>query len=604
MTTKILHHKLSILQKNWQERIVDERLVKDISQRFLISEILSKLLIIRDIKIDEIQNFLDPKIKNILPDPFLLNSMLQAVNATISAINNNKKIAIFGDYDVDGATSSALLKRFFRSLNISTPIYIPDRIIEGYGPNSNALTKLKNEGTDLVIMVDCGTVAFEPLKIASKIGLEIIVIDHHLGALEKPDAIAVINPNQLNESFEHKNLCAAGVVFLFLVAITSQLRKQNYFTKIAEPNLYELLDLVALGTVCDVMSLTGLNRCFVANGLKIMQKRQNLGLKTIIDNAQVNSTLNSYILGFVIGPRINAGGRVGSSHLGAEILSTQDENLANEIAKELEDFNKKRKEIEAEVLSQAIYNLENKLDGFSKEDAVIFAVGVDWHQGVIGIIASRLKEVYGKPVAVITIDQKTKKAKGSCRSISGIDFGAEILNAKTSSLIQDGGGHAMAGGFSLLDTQIKDLHNFLNQKLQQKIKKILENNISNYDLELDAQQLNLDLIKEISKLEPFGVGNPRPKFLIRNLYKIKTNFVGKKQEHLNVIFSAKSMLGFSNQFSAILFRQNSNDLAKYLTEIKTTTPIDIIATIEINSWMGIDKIQIQIEDVILVSQKN
>ncbi|MFM7702906.1 MAG: DHH family phosphoesterase, partial [Alphaproteobacteria bacterium] len=215
--------------------------------------------------------------------------MSEAVDGVISAIKNHKKICIFGDYDVDGATSSALLKRFFNSLQIEVEIYIPDRILEGYGPNSNALVALKNKGVDLVIMVDCGTVAFEPLKIANKIGLEIIVIDHHLGVLEKPEAIAVINPNLVNESFEHKNLCAAGVVFLFLVAINKSLRKENYFEKISEPNLYQMLDLVALGTVCDVMSLTGLNRCFVANGLKIMQKRQNLGIKTIIDFAGVNS---------------------------------------------------------------------------------------------------------------------------------------------------------------------------------------------------------------------------------------------------------------------------------------------------------------------------
>lgn len=593
------HHNLSILQKKWQEKFVNESLVNSVSNKFVISEILAKLMLIRDIKIEDIPNFLDPKIKNILPDPFLLGSMSEAVDGVISAIKNHKKICIFGDYDVDGATSSALLKRFFNSLQIEVEIYIPDRILEGYGPNSNALVALKNKGVDLVIMVDCGTVAFEPLKIANKIGLEIIVIDHHLGVLEKPEAIAVINPNLVNESFEHKNLCAAGVVFLFLVAINKSLRKENYFEKISEPNLYQMLDLVALGTVCDVMSLTGLNRCFVANGLKIMQKRQNLGIKTIIDFAGVNSELNSYSLGFIIGPRINAGGRVGSSHFGAEILSTQDENVALEIASKLEELNKNRKDIEAEVLAQAIYNLENNIDGFSQNDSVIFAVGINWHQGVIGIIASRLKELYQKPVAVITIDDKTNKAKGSCRSISGIDFGAEILNAKIAEIIAEGGGHAMAGGFSLQSSKIKEFHNFLNQKLESKITKILQNNILNYDIKIDAQQLNLDLVKEISKLEPFGVGNPRPKFLIENLYKIKANFVGKKQEHLSLIFSAKSVIGFNNQISGILFQQNQNDLGKYLLESKTSQPLNLVVTIEINSWMGIEKLQLQIEDAII-----
>lgn len=593
------HRNLSILQKNWQEKFVDERLVNSISNKFAISEILAKLMLIRDVKIEDIPNFLDPKIKNILPDPFLLSSMNEAVDGVIFAIKNQKKICIFGDYDVDGATSSALLKRFFNSLKIEVEIYIPDRIIEGYGPNSNALVALKNKGVDLIIMVDCGTVAFEPLKIANKIGLEIIVIDHHLGVLEKPEAIAVINPNLLNESFEHKNLCAAGVVFLFLVAINKKLRKENFFEKISEPNLYQMLDLVALGTVCDVMSLTGLNRCFVANGLKIMQKRQNLGIKTIVDFAGVNSELNSYALGFIIGPRINAGGRVGCSHFGAEILSTQDENVALEIASKLEELNKNRKDIETQVLAQAVHNLENNIDGFSFNSAVIFAVGINWHQGVIGIIASRLKELYQKPVAVITIDEKTKKAKGSCRSISGIDFGAEILNAKIAEIIIEGGGHAMAGGFSLESSKINEFHNFLNQKLQSKITKILQNNILNYDIKIDAQQLNLDLVKEISKLEPFGVGNPRPKLLIENLYKIKSNFVGKKQEHLSIIFSSKSLIGFNNQISGILFRQNQNDLGKFLLESKTSQPLNLVVTPEVNSWMGVEKLQLQIEDAII-----
>ncbi|MFM8185777.1 MAG: DHHA1 domain-containing protein, partial [Alphaproteobacteria bacterium] len=311
------------------------------------------------------------------------------------------------------------------------------------------------------------------------------------------------------------------------------------------------------------------------------------------------SELNSYSLGFIIGPRINAGGRVGSSHFGAEILSTQDENVALEIASKLEELNKNRKDIEAEVLAQAIYNLENNIDGFSQNDSVIFAVGINWHQGVIGIIASRLKELYQKPVAVITIDDKTNKAKGSCRSISGIDFGAEILNAKIAEIIAEGGGHAMAGGFSLQSSKIKEFHNFLNQKLESKITKILQNNILNYDIKIDAQQLNLDLVKEISKLEPFGVGNPRPKFLIENLYKIKANFVGKKQEHLSLICSAKSVIGFNNQISGILFRQNQNDLGKYLLESKTSQPLNLVVTIEINSWMGVEKLQLQIEDAII-----
>ena len=593
------HDKTSILEKNWQEKSFDERLVLTMVQRLNISEILAKLLAIRNISLDEVENFLNPKIKNILPNPFELSDMKIAVDFLITAIKSHKKITIFGDYDVDGATSSAILKRYLQNLNIDCQIYIPDRIKEGYGPNSTALLNLKKSGTDLVIMVDCGTVAFEPLQLAKNSGLDIIVIDHHLGVLDKPSAIAVINPNLLNEKFPHKNLCAAGVVFLFLVAVNKTLREMNFFKQISEPNLMDLIDLVALGTVCDVMPLIGLNRAFVASGLKILQQRKNLGLKIISDLAKINSAINSYALGFIIGPRINAGGRVGNSSLGATILSCDDELICHEIAEKLEKLNQDRKDIEIAVINQAIDNLERGLEGFSKNDAVIFAVSRDWHQGVIGIVASRLKEQFNKPVAVITIDSQTNLAKASCRSISGIDFGNEILKARLAGLLKEGGGHAMAGGFSLSADKITELHQFFCQNLNEKVNKILQENLHEYDLACDLSQLNLDLIKELSKLEPFGSGNPRPRFLIRNLNKIKANFVGKEQEHLSIIFSNQGFTGFNNQISAILFKANISKLTPIITQLKTSQTIDIIGTIDINNWLGIEKLQIQIEDIIL-----
>jgi len=593
--------KTSILGKNWQPKYCDERAVIAIAQHYSISEVLAKILVIRQIHHDEIENFLVPKIKNILPNPFELSDMKIAVDKVIEAIQSKQKITIFGDYDVDGATSSALLKRYFREIGIEVDIYIPDRISEGYGPNSQALLKLKKNGSDLVIMVDCGTVAFEPLQTAKDAGLEIIVIDHHLGVLEKPKAIAVINPNLLNEIFPHKDLCAAGVVFLFLVALNKSLREANFFQQNAEPNLFNLLDLVALGTVCDVMPLKNLNRAFVASGLKILQRRQNLGLRTLMDNAGLASIPNAYSLGFIIGPRINAGGRVGSSNLGAKILSSEDEGEVIEIAQQLETLNQERKEIEAQVLTQALENLAKNLGGFSDKDAVIFAVSQpdqDWHQGVIGIVASRLKELFNKPVAVLTIDKKTNKAKASCRSIAGVDFGNEILKARLAGLLIEGGGHAMAGGFAVAVDKIPELHQFFCHNLHDKIAKILQENLHEFDLALDLEQLNLDLIKELATLEPFGVGNPRPKFLLRNLYKIRANLIGKNQDHLNIIFSSKTAIGFDKQISGILFNINATNLAQSLVECKNSTAMNVIGTIEINNWMGLEKLQIQIEDVI------
>ncbi len=609
--------KTSILGLNWQQKYFDERLAKAISQRFELSEVLSNLLSMREVSLDEVENFLQPKIKTSLPDPFELGDMEKAVSHVISAIKENKKITIFADYDVDGATSAALLKRFFREIGIDVEIYIPDRVLEGYGPNSAALLNLKKNGTDLVITVDCGTVAFKPLTDAKEAGLDVIVIDHHLGVLERPDSIAIINPNLLNEIFPHKNLCAAGVSFLFAVAINKKLRESNFYhpplegdrPRVKEPNLLNLLDLVALGTVCDVMSLSGLNRAFVAAGLKVLQQRKNLGLREICDLAALNEEPNSYHLGFIIGPRINAGGRVGKSDLGAKILSSEDDGEVQEIAKQLEILNKQRKEIEVQVLDEAVRALESNpltrsatesgLDGFSKNDPVIFAVSKNWHQGVIGIVASRLKDLYGKPVAVIAIDDEGKKGKASCRSISGIDFGCEILNARASGLLLEGGGHAMAGGFSVLPEKISELHKFFCDKMAKKVEEITAQKIAEFDIALDLAQVNIDLLKELAKLEPFGVGNHRPKFMLRDVIKVKSNLMGQTQDHINCIFSAKNSLGFSGNLQAVSFRSAKTLLGEILLDPKMTKPMNLIGTLNINSWMGSEKVQMIIEDIII-----
>jgi single-stranded-DNA-specific exonuclease len=591
--------KTSILGLNWQQKTFDQRHASTIYQRFQLSEVLSNLLSSREISLDEIENFLEPKIKTTLPNPFELGDMEKAVAHVIEAVKKNKKITIFADYDVDGATSAATLKRFFREVGIDVGIYIPDRVLEGYGPNSQALLNLKKNGTDLVITVDCGTVAFKPLEDAAAVGLEIIVIDHHLGVLEKPDAIAVINPNLLNEIFPHKNLCAAGVSFLFAVAINKKLREENYYSQRKEPNLLNLLDLVALGTVCDVMSLTGLNRAFVSAGLKILKQRKNLGLREICDLAALDEEPNAYHLGFIIGPRINAGGRVGKSDLGARILSSENEGEIKEIATQLEVLNKQRKEIEVQVLEEAVKALESGAGGFKTTDPVIFAVSKYWHQGVIGIVASRLKDLYNKPVAVIAIDDEGKKGKASCRSISGIDFGGAILKARLEGLLLEGGGHAMAGGFSVLPEKIFELHNFFNQNLGEKIMELSANKKMEFDIALDLPQVNIELLKELAKLEPFGVGNARPKFILRDVQKVKANIIGKTGEHISGIFCTKSAVGFTGQIQAVAFRSANTTLGEILLDSKFNKPMNLVGTLNINVWMGVEKVQMIIEDVII-----
>jgi single-stranded-DNA-specific exonuclease len=591
--------KKSILGFNYQQKPHDERLKTAIMQRFGLSEVLAKLLSARGVSLDEVENFLDPKIKTTLPDPFELLDMKEAVDHVIDAIKQNKKITIFADYDVDGATSSSLLRRFFSEINVDVGIYVPDRILEGYGPNSEALLNLKKSGTNLVITVDCGTVAFKPLEDAAKAGLEIIVIDHHLGVIEKPDAIAVINPNRVDEKFPYKNLCAAGVCFLFAVAINKKLREIGFYENKKEPNLFNLLDLVALGTVCDVMPLIGLNRVFVSAGLKILKQRKNLGLRQICDLAGLDEEPSSYHLGFVIGPRINAGGRVGKSNLGARILSSNDESETEEISKELEMLNKQRKDIEIQVLDESIKALESRKDGFSINDPVIFAVAKNWHQGVIGIAASRLKDLYNKPVAVITIDEKTNKGKASCRSISGIDFGGEILKARLEGLLLDGGGHAMAGGFSVMEDKIKDLHDFFNKNLNEKVAELSSQKNINFDIELDLSQINIDLLKELSKLEPFGMGNAKPKFIIRNLQKVNAKLIGQNQDHISCTFSSKTTLGFSGNLQGVAFRSATTLLGEILLDPNYKKPINVVGNLSINNWMGVEKVQLLIDDILI-----
>jgi len=586
----------SLLGFNWQKKTFDERASKAIFQKYNISPIVSDLLSSRIHDLSEVEQFLDPKLKNLLPDPYELGGMSKAVDTVLKAIENNQKITIFADYDVDGATSAAILKRFLLSIGYDAQIYVPDRVKEGYGPNSQALINLKESGTDLIITLDCGTVSFEPLLTANKIGLDVIVIDHHLGVFEKPKAIAIINPNQIGEKFPHKNLCAAGVTFLFIVALNKKLREDGFYQKITEPNLVSFLDLVALGTVCDVMELRGLNRAFVTQGLKILKQRQNAGIKAICDIANLDEKPNSYHLGFVIGPRINAGGRIGKSDLGANLLSSNDEIEAFEIASQLEKCNQERKEIESQALRGAIESLQNGIYNFNEKDDIIFAISYEWHQGIIGIIASRLKDLYNKPVAVITIDKETKIGKASCRSITGIDFGSQIINAKASDLILEGGGHAMAGGFMVFEDRIEDLHHFFCQNLAKKVSEINNQKIRNYDVEIDLSQVNCDLLREINSLEPFGIGNPKPKFFLKNVRKISAKVVGNDQSHISCIFSSKEMIK-TNQIQAMLFRGVGSDLEPILLGEGYSKVMSLIGTLNINSWMGVKRVQMIIEDI-------
>ncbi|MCD6034415.1 MAG: recJ [Rickettsiales bacterium] len=578
---------------SWRLRNSDERLVLALSQRLDIPEIVAKVLAGRQVPLETAADFLEPTLKKLLPDPFHLLDMDKAAVRIVEAIQKREHIAVFGDYDVDGATSSALLKRFFQMIGHNITIYIPDRIKEGYGPNIPALLSLRKEGVSLVITVDCGTVSFEPLKAAKDAGLDVIVIDHHLGAPELPEAVAVVNPNRLDETSPHRHMAAVGVSFLLAVAVNARLREAGLTTA---ANLLSLLDLVALGTVCDVMPLTGINRAFVTQGLKILSARQNLGLRALCDIAKLDSAPTAYHLGFVLGPRINAGGRVGKSDLGAILLSTADSDVAFTIAPELDRLNLERKVLEEEVLAQAMEQGEAQdLTG----QPLIFAQGKGWHPGVIGIIASRLKERFHKPAIVIAIDEKGI-GKASARSVAGVDFGATVGQAKLEGLLLEGGGHAMAAGFSVEASRIPALVNFFATHFAKGVAAYQETRGLECDAILTTHGITPELAALIERAGPFGVGNPTPRFILAGCYLAGAEIVGK--DHIRCFLGSEQRTGNkiasekTGSLKAMAFRAVGTPLGDFLLGTKGTS-CHVVGQLRLNHWQGRTSAEFTVEDI-------
>lgn len=584
--------KESVLGKIWRKNNINEDLASQIKIHLNISDLLSTLIARNSRNLEEAEGIFQPKIKRLLPDPFHLRDMEKGVNRVVKAILGKEKICIFADYDVDGATSSALLKNIFDELGVESFIYVPDRIIEGYGPNPNSMEYIKNQVASLVITVDCGSVAFEAIEYANEIGLDVIVIDHHLTIDQMPKAIAIINPNRLDEISEYKNLAAVGVSFLFAVGLCATLKSLNFFDKNNKPfpNLMNQLDLVALGTVCDVMPLTGLNRAFVAQGLKVAAKRQNIGYNMLCDIAAIDSAPNPYHLGFILGPRINAGGRVGKSSLGATLLSTKNAQEAKSLAIELDQYNEERKAIELVILEEVKQQAEAQ-----KENSLIFIIGQNWHPGVIGIIAGRIKEQYNKPVAVIALSGEGI-GKASCRSVKGIDFGCQIIDAKQKGLLVSGGGHAMAGGFTVLKKDLLPLQEFFTLKFNKLLLNYKGHLNVYYDFEIKTEAVNIALLREIEQLEPFGLGYPMPVFKFSNMYVLKADIVGGK--HARITFAPDRKSHSKNLLAAVSFNIVDTKLQDVIFSKKPLL-LDIIGKLQINKWQNTEKIQLILEDIII-----
>ena len=540
----------------------------------------------RGIGPDETPSFLDPKIQSLMPNPFVLKDMEKAAKRIAEAIIKKQKVAIIGDYDVDGATSTSVLRLFLENVGVEPLIHIPERD-EGYGPSVMAVDEFLAAGADLVITVDCGTTAFEPLEYAAQKGLEVIVIDHHEAESLLPKVYAVVNPKRLDEEnqIEYlKYMAAVGVVFFTIVAVNRELRKAGFYAGRDEPNLMNWLDLVALGTVCDVVPLLGLNRAYVRQGLKIMALRNNLGLKSLIDKSGISEAPSAFHLGFVLGPRINACGRVGEASLGNKLLCAKDAFYAESLAEKLNEFNDKRKEIEAYVLLKAIEILE----GTPQEYPIAFVAGNDWHQGVIGIVAGKLKERYNLPAFVMSVEDD--EVKGSARSVPGVDLGALIIAAKEKGILTKGGGHTMAAGFSLNEDKIEEFRKFVGEYVREKIGNEAIVPVINVDGVLDVSGATPELAKSLAMLEPFGAQNPEPRLVLPRVHISKSSIVGSG--HIRCFLTSAS----GGSLKAMAFRMADTEAGMALLNHRGAV-YNVIGTLRQDNWMGRNGVQFIIEDV-------
>jgi single-stranded-DNA-specific exonuclease len=576
---------LSLSGKNWVFKQYNQEEISFFKDNFFLDEITSKLLSIRKIKKNDIKSFLNPSIKNFLPNPNTLMDMEKSTLRTIKSINAKDKIGIFGDYDVDGATSTALLGRYFTELKIPYEIYIPDRKKEGYGPTVKSFEELINNGVKIIFTVDCGTLSFDAIEFANQKNIDVIVLDHHQSEINLPKAFSVINPNRLDDKSNLQYLCAAGVSFMFLVSMNRKLRLINWFNenKINEPNLINYLDLVSLGTVCDVVPLIGLNRAIVRQGLKILKGKKNLGLKTLLDICKIESSPSIYHLGFMLGPRINAGGRVGKCSHGANLLLNTDPKNAFKLASELDQFNKERQMLEKDLLQKLL----NETKDCSK-DPVLVLSGSNWHEGIIGIVAARLKDKFNKPVIIISIEGQIGKA--SARSIIGFDIGSIIISATQNKILLKGGGHKMAGGFSININNIERFKEFVFRKFRNINEDLTSIKPLYLDSVLSPTAVNLEFYNKVNNLAPFGSGNPEPKFLIESLKTINGKIVGDK--HIKSVLIGED----GSSIKTICFNAIENDLGAYLLE-KNNKKFDIVGKLSLNEWKGQSNVEFIIDDI-------
>lgn len=560
-----------------------------IAQQLELPELLGQLLSARGIGADQARDFLEPTLRALMPDPSSLMDMDAAAERLAHAVRTGEQVAVFGDYDVDGACSAALMVRFLRDLGCRVRFYVPDRLKEGYGPNPTAIAALCAEGATLIVCVDCGIAAHEALA-AARGRADVVVLDHHKSEGPVPPVAAVVNPNRLDCASGMRHLCAAAVAFMAAVATLRTLRKSGHFSASREPDLRDMLDLVALATVCDVMPLTGLNRAFVAQGLKVMGKGGRAGISALLEVMQARDAPSAYTLGFLLGPRINASGRIGEPDLGVRLLTCDDAIAAREMAERLDAVNRRRQEVESEVLAAAFAEAERQS---AAGHPVLLISGEGWHPGVVGIVAGRVKERFNRPACVAGVSEGL--AKGSGRSVPGVDLGAAIIAARQAGLLETGGGHAMAAGFSFRMGRQEEVQTFLRERLSHAAALP-----GAADLVLDATLMvpagTSELAEQIGRLGPFGAGNEEPVFVFPRTRIARADRVGKEGGTVRAFIQGEG----GGRLKAVCFRAKEGPLAELLLG-SGGVPVHLAGALRAERWNGEVSASLHVQDAARVA---
>ncbi len=578
----------SLNGRAWRERPADAALIRSISQRHGLGEPLARALASRGVTLETAEDFLAPTLKALFPDPSSFMDMDRAAQILVEALVASRPMTVFADYDVDGATSAALLVRWFRAMGADLPIYVPDRMTEGYGPSPAAFRRIKADGAELVVTVDCGAAAYDAIAEATAIGLEVVVIDHHLMREDPPAAAAVVNPNRPGCGSGQGVLAAAGVSLVLLAALNREARKRGLFEDRPEPDIRRWLDLAALGAICDVTRLVGFNRALTAQGLKVMSNWGNPGLKALLDVAKSQGPATTFHAGFILGPRINAGGRIGRSDLGARLLSTDDPEEAAALAEELDALNAARKDVERQVIEEAVGLIEGA-SNLDPNDPVLLVAADHWHPGVIGIVAGRLRERYRKPVIVVGLDPATAIGKGSGRSQPGVNLGRAVQAAFDEGLLLAGGGHAMAAGLTVRRDHIPELRSFLCARLAEETVEAALADALDIDVLVSPGGADRALFETFRRLEPFGPGNPEPVFAVADARIERPMLLRGGHIRCQLVDAAGGRL------KAVAWRAEGTNLGKRLLEGGGS--VHAVGRLKADDWNGRSGVELEIEDL-------